>query len=141
MISPLDGRTAEGLRKDALAARERAYAPYSGFKVGAALLSATGKVYTGQNVENASYGLGICAERSAVFAMVGAGEKQIRAVAIATESARPTGPCGACRQVLREFAEDALILLVTTSGKTSEHSLKDLLPLDFGPRDLGKPQP
>ncbi len=138
----LDEALAERLRAAALAARERAYAPYSEFKVGAAVLSQSGKVYAGQNVENASYGLSICAERSAIFAMVAAGERSLRAVAIATQAEKPVAPCGACRQVLREFsAGDARILLVTTGGQRAEHALRELLPFDFGPQDLGKPQP
>jgi cytidine deaminase len=144
MLAPLDEAMAERLRREALAARERAYAPYSRFEVGAAVLSQSGKVYLGQNVENASYGLSICAERSAIFAMVAAGERALRAVAIATDAAKPTAPCGACRQVIREFASgavpDAHVLLVTVKGERSAHALRDLLPLDFGPQDLGKPE-
>jgi cytidine deaminase len=137
----LDEETAQRLREAALAARERAYAPYSGFKVGAAVLSASGKIFTGQNVENASYGLGVCAERSAIFAMVGAGERSVRAIAIATAAPAPTAPCGACRQVIREFGPEALVVLVTTGGAKATHTLKELLPYDFGPKDLGKPEP
>ena len=129
------------LREMALAAREKAYAPYSSFRVGAAILTKSGKVFTGQNVENASYGLSVCAERTAIFNMVGAGERSAVAVAIATDAPKPTAPCGACRQVIREFGPDATILLVTTSGATATHRLRDLLPFDFGPQDLGKPQP
>jgi len=140
-MSLLDEVSAARLREAALAARERAYAPYSSFRVGAAVLSSSGRVHTGQNVENASYGLSICAERAAIFAMVGQGERSFRAVAIATEAPLPTAPCGACRQVLREFGPDALVLLVTTNGLEREHWLRDLLPFDFGPEDLGKPQP
>jgi cytidine deaminase len=141
-MASLDESVAEKLRAAALAARERAYAPYSGFKVGAAVLSGSGKVYAGQNVENASYGLSICAERSAIFAMVAAGERSFKAVAIATQNPKPVGPCGACRQVLREFSPgDARVLLVTIGGQKAEHTLAELLPLDFGPQDLGKPQP
>ncbi len=131
----------EKLRAAALKAREQAYAPYSSFRVGAAVLSSSGRIFTGQNVENASYGLAVCAERCAIFAMVGAGERSVAAVAIATDAPGPTAPCGACRQVIREFGPDATILLVTTSGATATHRLRDLLPFDFGPQDLGKPQP
>jgi cytidine deaminase len=131
----------DDLAKKALAARERAYAPYSNFRVGAAILSTSGKVYLGQNVENASYGLSVCAERTAAFAMVAAGERAIRAVAVATDAAQPTAPCGACRQVLREFGADAVITLVTTKGARATHRLGELLPRSFGPSDLGKPEP
>src|SRR4051812_39043018 len=140
-MTTVDEALAQRLRKEALAARERAYAPYSKFLVGAAVLSASGRVFTGQNVENASYGLGVCAERTAIFAMVGAGERSLSAIAIATDAPSPTAPCGACRQVLREFARDAVIFLITKDGATATHRLKDLLPFDFGPQDLGKPQP
>lgn len=140
-MSALDEALAQRLRDEALAARERAYAPYSRFLVGAAVLSATGRVYTGQNVENASYGLGVCAERTAIFAMVAAGERKVAAIAIATDAPGPTAPCGACRQVIREFGPDAVVLLVTKGGKKASHLLRDLLPFDFGPQDLGRPQP
>ena len=131
----------ERLRQEALAARERAYAPYSRFRVGAAVLARSGRIYRGQNVENASYGLGVCAERTAIFAMVAAGETSIRAIAIATEAPKTVGPCGACRQVIREFGAGAVVALVTTSGAKATHTLHELLPHDFGPRDLGLPEP
>jgi cytidine deaminase len=131
----------DDLAKQALAARERAYAPYSNFRVGAAVLGRSGRVYLGQNVENASYGLSICAERSAIFAMVAAGERALDAVAVATEAKTPTGPCGACRQVIREFGPGARIVMITTAGAREETTLDALLPRDFGPADLGKPEP
>jgi cytidine deaminase len=124
----------------ARAARERAYAPYSGYRVGAALLTEGGTVVTGANVENASYGLGICAERAAVVAAVAAGHRSFAAIAVAAGGAEPARPCGACRQVLHEFpagpdlevvcaGEDGDQLLVTTLG--------ELLPQPFGPSQLG----
>ena len=126
----------------ALAARERAYSPYSGFRVGSAVLARTGSLYVGSNVENASYGLSICAERAAIFAMAAAGEREIVAIAVATGAEKPTAPCGACRQVIREFARpEALVLVVTAAGARGQHRLSDLLPLDFGPRDLGHAEP
>ncbi len=136
-----DEATIERLIREALSARERAYAPYSKFLVGAAVLSRSGKVHRGQNVENASYGLSICAERAAVFAMVAAGERAIEAIAIATQGKKVAFPCGACRQVLREFGPDALVLLVTTGGERASRPLRDLLPDSFGPGDLGLPEP
>lgn len=137
----VDEATLERLRREALAAREKAYAPYSRFLVGAAVLSASGKIYRGQNVENASYGLGICAERAAIFAMVAAGETSLRAIAVAVDAPRVVGPCGACRQVIREFGPDALVTLATVGGKTGTFPLGELLPQSFGPSDLGLPEP
>ncbi|MBI3722400.1 cytidine deaminase [bacterium] len=136
-----DEATLERLRREAVLARERSYAPYSKFLVGAAVLSRSGKVYRGQNVENASYGLGVCAERTAIFAMVAAGEVAIDAIAVATQAKKIVGPCGACRQVIREFGPDAIVTLVTTSGQKETLSLRELLPRDFGPGDLGFPEP
>ncbi|WP_322802226.1 cytidine deaminase [Thermoflexus sp.] len=118
----------------ALRMRERAYAPYSGYRVGAALLSASGQVFTGCNVENAVYPLGLCAERVAVFKAISEGERGFTAIAIATENGGT--PCGACRQVLSEFAPDLRILLVDAKGAVRETSLRRLLPEPFGPKDL-----
>src|SRR6516162_4778763 len=100
------------LVRAARAASERAYCPYSHFPVGAAVLTEAGRVFAGCNVENASYGLTVCAERSAVFQAVAAGERHVRAVVIYTPTPRPTAPCGACRQVLNEFGPDALVVSV-----------------------------
>ncbi len=116
-------------------ARERAYAPYSGFRVGAAVM-AEGKVFTGCNVENASYGLTICAERAAVFAAVAGGARQIEALVIVTGAPVPTAPCGACRQVLAELGAAAEITSVTLSGRRAGWRVSDLLPAAFGPQDL-----
>lgn len=117
----------------ARAARERAYAPYSGFKVGAALLGQSGRIYGGCNVENVSYGLSSCAERNALFRAVAEGERWFSAVAVVTETATPTAPCGACRQVLLEFAAggDMEVVLATTSGEQRVTSLSVLLPESF----------
>jgi cytidine deaminase len=124
----------------ALEVRQRAYAKYSNFRVGAALLASDGKIYAGCNVENASYGLTICAERAAVFAAVGAGQQTFERIAIATSGG--AAPCGACRQVLAEFAPDLEILLVDTdkSNATQRLSLRDLLPHSFSPANLN-PEP
>ncbi|MDO9067065.1 MAG: cytidine deaminase [Deltaproteobacteria bacterium] len=123
------------LIKLARGARSKAYAPYSKFKVGAALLAKSGKVYTGCNVENASYGLTCCAERNAVFEAVGRGERDFIAIAIVSDSPEPTAPCGACRQVLNEFAPELEVIM---AGKkvSMKTSLKKLLPLAFGPSSL-----
>ncbi|GJM42838.1 MAG: cytidine deaminase [Ardenticatenaceae bacterium] len=119
----------------ALAIRERAYAPYSNYPVGAALLMADGSLVTGVNVENSSYGLTICAERTAVTKAVTAGYRQILAVAVATDNAG--SPCGACRQVLTEFAGDVPVYLVDGSGNGRDTTLYTLLPDHFGPNHLG----
>ena len=115
----------------ALAARNRAYAPYSKFHVGAGLMADDGEIFIGCNVENASYGMTICAERTAVFTAVAAGQQRFRAIAIATSGGH--APCGACRQVLAEFADDLVILLVDSDGTkpTIELSLSQLLPGKF----------
>jgi cytidine deaminase len=113
----------------ASAVRERAYAPYSGFQVGAALVTTTGKIYTGCNVENVSLGLTICAERSAVASAIAQGSKDFRAIAIVTAGKDPAIPCGACRQVLAEFNPKMKILAATIDGNVEEFELAELLPL------------
>jgi cytidine deaminase len=118
-------------------ARERAYAPYSGFHVGAAVV-AGGRVFTGENVENASYPVSVCAERNAVAHMIDAGERKIDLVAVVTAAETPTPPCGACRQVLWEFGREALVVAETTSGERRTWALEDLLPDAFGPEDLDR---
>lgn len=119
----------------ARAMRERAYAPYSGFTVGAALVTEDGTVFGGANVENASYGLGICAERSAVVSAVAAGHRAFRAIAIAGPQTTVTAPCGACRQVLNEFNPQLAVIYTTPQGVT-ETTLDQLLPDAFGPKNL-----
>ena len=115
----------------ALAARQQAYAPYSKFLVGAALLTEDGQAFSGCNVENASYGLSNCAERTATFAAVAAGQRRFAALAVATEGGY--SPCGACRQVLAEFSDDLPILIVDTrsEGRVDEVTLAELLPRRF----------
>ena len=117
-------------------ARERAYAPYSEFRVGAALRAASGAIYRGGNVENASYGLTICAERAAVFAAVAAGERQLVEIAIVSDSPTPTMPCGACRQVLREFGPDLRVVAAGENGSIKRAMLARLLPDAFTTADL-----
>ena len=118
-------------------AMTRAYAPYSGFKVGAAIV-ADGRIFTGQNIENASHPVAVCAERNAVAHMVNAGVLRIDAVAVATEAGKPTPPCGACRQVLWEFGPSSIVVAETPGGERAAWALEDLLPDAFGPRDLGR---
>jgi len=112
-------------------AASRAYAPYSRFRVGAALLTKSGKVFAGCNVENASYGLTICAERSAIFSAIAAGEREFVRMVIFTPTEPLTGPCGACRQVMAEFAPNLRVILVNRSGRTRTYGLSKLLPERF----------
>lgn len=112
-------------------AREKAYAPYSGFKVGAALRTKSGQVYCGSNVENASYGLTICAERVAVFNAVSEGEREFEALAVVSENLAP--PCGACRQVLAEFGLDTQVIVADLAERREVHLVADLLPTAFTP--------
>jgi cytidine deaminase len=112
-------------------ARERAYAPYSGFAVGAAIRDARGRIHTGVNVENASLGLSICAERNAVFHAVAEGAGDFASIAIVAEGQDPTPPCGACRQVLMEFAPRLRVILADTSGHVVEYGLDELLAHPF----------
>ena len=133
MISDQDR---EALVAAAGEARERAYAPYSGFQVGAALLSDDGSRFTGANVENASYGLSMCAERTAVFHAVAQGVRRLRAVAVVASNDEPTWPCGACRQVLNEFGPGLVVISEGKGGRREERSLRELLPEAFGPNDL-----
>jgi cytidine deaminase len=116
-------------------ARQWAYAPYSNYPVGAALLTASGKIYDGVNVENAAYPTGMCAERVAVFKAISEGERQFAALAVVT--ANGGTPCGSCRQVLSEFGSDILVLIANDQGELLvETSLEKLLPSAFGPTDL-----
>ena len=131
---------AQQLVAAARAASERAYAPYSRFRVGAALLGASGATYSGCNVENASFGLTMCAERVAVGCAVAAGERGLRALAIYSEADEPAPPCGACRQVLREFAADLPIYLAASGGGWRQVTLADLYPMPFAPSSLPGPQ-
>ncbi len=120
----------------ALAAMKKAYAPYSRFRVGAALRSEDGRVFAGCNVENASYGATVCAERNAVAAAVVAGATAFDLLAIATRTSPPSPPCGLCRQVLGEFAPDLKILLVNPKGEVVRSKLSKLLPMNFNKEHL-----
>lgn len=125
--------TANGdLRQAAKDAQAHSYSPYSGFKVGAALLAEDGNTYAGCNVENISYPLGQCAEASAISAMIMGGARQIKSMVILSPTDELCPPCGGCRQKIKEFAnQDTQILLVTQDGKTEQYSIADLLPLAF----------
>ncbi len=115
----------------ALGVREKAHAPFSKFKVGAALEDETGRAHTGCNVENATYGLTICAERVAVFKAISEGARKFRRIAVAADTDVLTPPCGACRQILWEFCGDIDIILANPRGKTETHRLRDLFPRPF----------
>ena len=117
------------LLEQARAARLQAYAPFSSFPVGAALLTRSGRLFAGCNIENISFGLTICAERVAVFSAVAAGEREFEAMAIVAESNSPLVPCGACRQVLAEFAPGLRIITAQPQGAGVEFDLGELLPL------------
>ena len=110
---------------------QHAYAPYSNFRVGAAVLAASGKVYLGCNVENASYGLAICAERVAIFNAISAGAKDLEAIAIMSSGEERVTPCGACRQVMAEFNPDLQLILADDKGNYQEYTLAELLPEMF----------
>ncbi len=115
----------------ALRARQNAFAPFSKFKVGAALEDTAGRIHTGCNVENATYGLTICAERVAVFKAISEGARQFKRVAVVADTDTLTPPCGACRQILWEFCGDVELLLANLRGKTEMFRLKDLFPRPF----------
>ena len=126
----------EQLINAAKQAREAAYTPYSHFKVGAAALTADGNLYTGCNIENASYGLTVCAERTAIFSAVAAGEKRISTVAVIADTPKPTAPCGACRQVMAEFGVE-YVVMANIKGDSCQIKLSELLPLSFSSSDMG----
>jgi cytidine deaminase len=117
-------------------AREHAHASFSKFKVGAALETDTGIVITGCNIENATYGLTICAERVAMFKAISDGHRAFRRIAIVADTERPTPPCGACRQILWEFGGDLEVILANLTTETASHSLSTLLPIPFDGRFL-----
>ncbi len=123
----------------ALAARDHAHCPYSGFAVGCAVEAHDGTVVTGANVENASFTLGLCAERVALFAALARGLRDFRRIAVVTGADHPVAPCGACRQILYEFAADASLVLATAAGARRAMRVRDLLPEPFGPDDFSPP--
>ncbi len=121
----------DALLQAAIEAREHAHAPFSNFKVGAALETEDGRIYTGCNIENATYGLTLCAERVAVFKAVSEGARKFKRIAVAADTATLTPPCGACRQILWEFCGDAELTLVNLEGKSETLRMKDIFPRPF----------
>ena len=118
--------------------RGAALCPYSNFAVGAALLDSEGRVWTGANVENASYPLGLCAERVAIFYALAHGARDFKCVAVVTGAAEPTSPCGACRQILHEFAPDAVIISAIVDGSLLRTTVRELLPFGFDAASLAR---
>ena len=139
-MAEIDENTLTELTRRAKAVSAMAYCRYSRFPVGAALLTDDGQIIDGCNVENASYGLTICAERNAVFQMVARGWRQITAIVIYTPTPTPSAPCGACRQVINEFGPGALVLSVCDSEQTLRKTVAELLPEAFGPVNLEAPE-
>jgi cytidine deaminase len=133
--------TLRRLEKAARAAANASYSPYSNFKVGAAVLATSGRIYSGTNIENASYGLCNCAERTAIFTAAAAGERTLQAVVVYTPTSQPTQPCGACRQVINEFGPQARVVSICDSTARNETTLEHLLPAAFGPADLVRAAP
>ncbi len=127
----MDKKIIEELLAAARDTADKSYSPYSKFPVGAALLGKSGKIYTGTNIENASYGLTNCAERTAVFSAVTAGEREFDAILIYTPTEKFTTPCGACRQVLAEFSPEMTVILAKEDGGTMITKLSDIFPWNF----------
>jgi cytidine deaminase len=133
----LAANLATRLERLARRAAKTSYSPYSKFAVGAAVLAGSGKIYTCCNVENASYGLCNCAERTAIFSAAAAGERKIKCVVVYTPTTSATPPCGACRQVINEFGPQARVVSICDSDDRIETTLDALLPAAFGPGNLG----
>lgn len=126
------------LLKLAEEAKEKAYVPYSNFRVGAALLTKDGKVFQGCNVEIASYGATNCAERTAIFKAVSEGEREFEAIAITSDASNLTFPCGICRQVMVEFGDNMKVIVGKSTGEYKVYTMEDILPFSFSPKDLKK---
>jgi cytidine deaminase len=140
MSTHIDDEAIDRLMKTAREFATRAYVPYSGFPVGAAVLTSDGSIVGGVNIENASYGLTVCGERVAIFSAAAAGHRAILAVAVSAPKASGTTPCGACRQVMNEFkpADGDLVVVIDDEDGPRQVLLRELLPEAFGPRDLDR---
>jgi cytidine deaminase len=136
MAKKLSPHLCRRLEKAARTAARASYSPYSKFSVGAAILAGSGKIYTGCNVENASFGLCNCAERTAIFTAAAAGERVVQAVVVYTPTPTATSPCGACRQVINELGPSAIVISICDSNERLETAIDFLLPHAFGPSDL-----
>jgi len=136
MAKKLSPHLCRRLEKAARTAARASYSPYSKFSVGAAILAGSGKIYTGCNVENASFGLCNCAERTAIFTAAAAGERVVQAVVVYTPTPTATIPCGACRQVINELGPSAIVISICDSNERIETTLDFLLPHAFGPSNL-----
>ncbi len=132
----MDKVTKNKLLLAAKEAQNNAYVPYSNFPLGSAILTDDGKIYSGTNIENAAFGLTICAERSAIFTAVSEGHRKIKAVLLLSDTKKPISPCGSCRQVINEFGEDVEVVMMTNDGKEIIMSGNELLPGAFNDRSM-----
>ena len=135
-MRPLTKSETKMLVAEARKAKTAAHAPFSGFRVGAAVLSSSGRMYHGCNVENSSYGLTVCAERVALFTAIAEGEHSFRAIAVSADGDIPVPPCGACRQVISDLAGDVAVVIDAGTRGARKYQLKDLLPIAFGKKHL-----
>lgn len=136
MMKQMTQSEVKKLKQAALKARRHAHAPYSNFRVGAALLDDSGEIVAGCNVENATYGLTVCAERVAIFKAISEGRRKFRGIAVAADSKVLTPPCGACRQIIWEFCGDIPVYLVNVQGGDQKFQMKELLPVPFDRKQL-----
>ena len=132
----LQVKSTKELVRLAIAAKKHAFAAYSNFRVGAALLATDGRIYTGCNIENSSYGLTMCAERTAIFKAISEGERNFKAIAVVSDDPDYTPPCGACRQVLMDLAGNIDFIMVNGKGRTKTLKMKNFLPYAFGGKNL-----
>jgi cytidine deaminase len=132
----MNEKTIRELIKKAEFARKNSYSPYSNFSVGAALLTEGGQIFTGCNIENVSYGLSNCAERTAIFKAVSEGYRNFKAIAVVADTENPVPPCGACRQVINEFGENILVIMANLKGDYKEIISRELLPGAFNREDI-----
>ncbi|MFP4660714.1 MAG: cytidine deaminase [Halanaerobiales bacterium] len=132
----MDKEEAKELIEIATEAREKSYSPYSKFPIGAALLTSEGKVFTGTNIENAAYGLTLCAERTAIFKAVSEGYRKFKAIAVVADTERPVPPCGSCRQVIQEFGDNIMVIMSNLNDAYQVYTIDQLLPAAFNRKDM-----